>query len=266
MQQTSLRFACGADLPDTPLHLDQRDLVWVDIVSPQTRDIAWLERSFGFHQLALEDVARRHQRPKLDEYPGYYFGVLYAVRVTSSRPRMSVSELQFFWGPSYLVTIHGEAFPEIDTLADRARAAALTPTLKTSGRQLEISDLVYRLIDAVVDGYFPAVDAVADWIEDLEERIFRRQRGRDVLQMIFALRKDLMQMRKVVAPSREVINIVLRRDLELFGDELYPTFRMSTTTSYGRSRAWTRTATCSVRRWTRSYQFHPMRSARPSSG
>jgi magnesium transporter len=89
----------------------------------------------------------------------------------------------------------------------------------------KIPDLVYRLFDAMVDGYFPAVDVLAERIEELDERIFRRQGGLDVLQTIFALRKDLMQMRKVVAPSREVINVVLRRDLELFGDELYPYFQ-----------------------------------------
>jgi magnesium transporter len=223
--RSSLQFLSGAELTNEPLSVDGGDLVWVDIVSPQSEDITWLRSSFGFHQLALEDVALRHQRPKLQEYPGYYFGVLYAVEVRFARPRVRVSELQFFWGPTYFVTIHTVSFPEIDNLAHRARAAALRPTLQAAGRPLQISDLVYRLIDSIVDAYFPAVDVLADLIEDLEEQMFRGDRRSGMLETIFTIRKDLMQVRKVVAPSREVINAILRRDLDLYGDELYPYFQ-----------------------------------------
>jgi magnesium transporter len=222
---SSLRVLSGADVHGATVRFDEQELVWVDIFDPQSDDIAWLERTFGFHQLALEDVARRHQRPKLDEFPGYYFGVLYAVRVQLDSRRATTSELQFFWGRNYLVTIHSEPFPEIDDLASRARSGALAPIVKADDRALQIADLVYRLIDAVVDGYFPAVDALAEWTEDLEERMFSRQRSPDMLQMIFGIRKDLIQLRKVVAPSREVINVLLRRDLELFGDEFYAYFQ-----------------------------------------
>jgi len=191
----------------------------VDMRDPQPQDVSWLERAFGFHPLALEDVARRHQRPKLDQYPGYAFGVLYAVRIQHNPSRVTASELQFFWGPRYLVTIHAQPFPEVDDLAARARSGALTPVVRATGHTLEIPDLVYRLIDAVVDGYFPAVDALAEWTEDLEESMFALGRSPDMLQTIFGMRKNLIELRKVVAPSRDVLNVLLRREQELFGDE-----------------------------------------------
>jgi magnesium transporter len=222
---SALRILSGPDIRDAPVPFGSHDIVWVDIVDPGAEDVAWLEKTFAFHQLALEDVTRRHQRPKLEEYPDYYFGVLYATRVQPGPHRIAGSELQFFWGATYLVTLHAEAFPEIDELASRTRAAAMTPIMKATGRPLGIPDLAYRLIDAIVDGYFPAVDAVAEWAEDIEVDMFSGGRSEALLQTIFSIRKDLIELRKVVAPSREVINVLLRRDRDLFGDEFVPYFQ-----------------------------------------
>jgi magnesium transporter len=223
--RTRLRILSGPEIYDAALQLGQDELVWVDMADPHPRELSWLEQTFGFHQLALEDVALEHQRPKLDTYPGYYFGVLYAVRIHPQRRRASASELQFFWGHSYLVTIHRESFPEIDELESRARDGLLTPIVKSAQREFEIPDLVYRLIDAVVDGYFPAVDALLEWTDDIEERLFSSDRSPEMLQGMFGIRRDLIQLRKVVAPSREVINVMLRRHQDLFGDEFYAYFQ-----------------------------------------
>jgi magnesium transporter len=214
----SPRIVSGPDILDASLRFDDQDLVWIDIIQARNEDIDWLARTFGFHQLALEDVARRHQRAKLDEYPGYYFGVLYAIRVDTVERRATGAELQFFWGPRYLVTIHDEPFPEIDALADRARSGVLGPVVRADTRAVQIPDLVYRLIDSVLDGYFTAVDALAEWLEDLEEGMFSSPHDSAVLQRIFGLRKDVVQLRKLVAPSRDVVNVLLRRDHHLYGD------------------------------------------------
>jgi len=209
------------------LDLRGDDLVWVDIADPQPEDVEWLARTFGFHQLALEDVTRRHQRAKVDEYPDYYFAVLYAARVDVSVRRITTSELQFFWGAKYLVTIHTDPFAEIDDLVARLGKGTLTPVLTSGERRTGIADLVYRLIDAVVDDYFPAVDALAEWSENIEEGMFARtdRRAQDTLQAIFGLKKSLLEMRKAIAPSRDVVNVFLRRDHALFGDEFFPYFQ-----------------------------------------
>ena len=66
----------------------------------------------------------------------------------------------------------------------------------------------------MVDGYFPAVDAIAEWTEDIEEDMFSAagRRSRDILQGIFSVKKSLLEMRKTIAPSRDVVNVLLRRD------------------------------------------------------
>jgi magnesium transporter len=208
----------------TPV-LTRDDLMWVDVVDPSSEDIAALEQQFSFHQLALEDVERRHQRPKLDEYPGYYFGVLYAMQTPTEHAQPTTTELQFFWGKNYLVTIHSETVPELDDLIGRARSGSLVPIVNADSRPLQAADVMYRLLDAVVDGYFPAVDALAEWTDDIEEQMFSGQRRPRTLQSIFAVRKTLINLRKVVAPGREVINSLLRHDQALFDDSFYPYFQ-----------------------------------------
>jgi len=218
-------------LRDQLQKLDKRAAVWIDILEPSQHDIDWLRETFNFHPIALEDVTRQHQRPKLDIYEGYYFGVLYAAvqrqpTLTGVRAgRVETRELQFFWSESSLVTIHALPLAEIDDLIKRVNDRSLGPVANANGRSVLVADLVYWLIDSVVDGYFPIVDLIAEWSEDIEEEMFSPRRSSQTLQSIFTLKKDLFQLRKVLAPSREVINILLRREHNLFGDEFYPYFQ-----------------------------------------
>jgi magnesium transporter len=226
-EKAAVRVLSGAEVRGARLNVRAYELLWVDIADPKPDDIEWLTHTFDFHQLALEDVTRRHQRAKIDEYTDYYFGVLYAARTDLGARRITSSELQFFWGTNYLVTIHSDAFPEIDDLVARVRAGTLTPLVSADQRQPGVADLVYRLIDAVVDSYFPAVDVLAEWSDDIEEEMFARtgRRSSDTLQEIFGLKKSLLEMRKTIAPSREVVNVLLRRDHALFSDEFFPYFQ-----------------------------------------
>ncbi|MCA1647748.1 MAG: magnesium/cobalt transporter CorA [Chloroflexi bacterium] len=224
---TQVGVLSGPEARREPLDVAANELVWVDIADPTPDDIDWLERTFHFHQLALEDVTRRHQRAKIDEYADYYFAVFYAARPDAAAHRIVTSELQFFWGATYLVTIHTAVFPEIADLVERVRDQTLTPVITAGERRLAIADLVYRLIDTIVDGYSPAVDALADWSEGIEEAMFsrRRRRAQDTLYAIFALKKQLLEMRRLIAPGRDVVNVLLRRDHTLFGDEFVPYFQ-----------------------------------------
>jgi magnesium transporter len=227
----ALRMLDITTLGDRPPRLEDHAAVWIDIAEPNQHDIDWLRSTFNFHPIALEDVTRQHQRPKLDTYNDYYFGVLYAAlrrpsRVGRARAgRIETRELQFFWSKSSLVTIHVLPLPEIDDLIERVKDRSLGQVAHTNGRSLQVADLAYWLIDSVVDGYFPIVDLIAEWSEDIEEDMFSPRRSSQTLQSIFTLKKDLFQLRKVLAPSREVVNMLLRREHDLFGDEFYPYFQ-----------------------------------------
>src|SRR5919201_4477028 len=86
---------------------DRGNRLWLDISDPDPGDVALLRRVFGFHELALEEVTRPHERPRCDAYSGYYFIVVYAADQAGDAivPR----ELNLFWGENYLVTIHRRA-------------------------------------------------------------------------------------------------------------------------------------------------------------
>ncbi len=204
-----------ADLAQLPALLsDAHTLLWLDLQDPGPAELALLRREFGFHELALEDVVKRHQRPKCDLYDHYYFIVIYVAEHSATEfcPR----ELQLFWGTNYLVTIHDGPLAVLDEARRRWEHREL-------GSRGGVAQLVYTLLDSIVDGYFPLQDWVGERVEAIEEAIFAHSDS-TVLTDLFRLRKDLLQMRKLLAPTRDVLNELLRRDLPLFPPSLRPYF------------------------------------------
>ena len=192
--------------------LQRRDsLLWIDVVEPTPDELRLLGEEFGFHPLALEDALRRHQRPKLDHYDGFLFLVFYGLETVDGRPVLR--EVDLFAGNNYLVTIHDGRLAAIPETADRW--CANVANLGNRG----IGLLVYSLLDAIVDGYFPVSDALAERIDQLEETIFE-QHDPDAQRAIFALRRDLTAIRRILAPERDVMNVLLRRDSPIVDDAL----------------------------------------------
>jgi magnesium transporter len=188
---------------------DGDNLLWLDIDTELTADLSLLDREFGFHELALEDALRHHQRPKIELYDTFTFIVFYAVSPRSTPGQPELSQIAFFAGRNFLVTVHKGHVPEIEESARRWRA-----NIQKIDRS--IGSLLYSLLDSIVDGYFPVVDQVADLVEGIEEAVFERYDG-NALEDIFSLKKSLLNMRRALAPERDVLNILIRRDTPLFG-------------------------------------------------
>lgn len=170
--------------------------------------------------------------------------------------RIVLHEISLFMGENYLITVHNSPVPELDEAARRWRRNAemivaahievmdvpgtrtLTPQehaqLKASPRSGEgtsvggpetrasasakadgIGILLYSLLDSIVDNYFPVIDNIVERVEDLEEQIFERY-SQEAIESIFTLKKDLLALRKVLAPERDVLNVLIRRDLPIF--------------------------------------------------
>ncbi|MDP8924575.1 MAG: magnesium/cobalt transporter CorA [Chloroflexota bacterium] len=189
----SPELACMSDLIQ-----DTRRVLWLDIQDPTARDLELLRQEFGFHELALEDVARRSQRAKIDRYDGYCFIVFFAVRPGR------YDEIGLFIGPNYLVTVHVGDVAEITETAMRWHRNA-----DRLGHGVGVP--LYSLLDAIVDGYFPRIDEIAERIEAIEQVLFEPD-GRPELQDVLALKRELLELRRVLAPEREVLNVLLRRD------------------------------------------------------
>lgn len=186
--------------------VDASNLLWVDVNSPDDRDLDLLKEEFGFHELALEDARKRGQRPKLDAYPPhFYFLVMYGVTFDVEKLRVDEHELHIFVGKNYIVTVHEGRLPELEEVARRWEQNA--NNLSTS-----VGVLLYSLLDTLMDGYLPVLDVIAEQSDLLETRIFDRFQPRAQAE-IFALRKELLRLRRVLGPQRDVLLQLSRREI-----------------------------------------------------
>ncbi len=187
---------------------DERTTVWVDVIDPTQEEIARIGKQFGFHPLALEDVERGGQRPKIDQYDSYQFIVFYGLSTEADRCRSH--EVDIFLGKHSMVTFHDSHLTVITETAERWRA-----NVATMGNR-GVGFLLYSLLDSLVDGYFPVLDDIAERADTLEEAIILQ--GQPSLQAeILQLRRELLLIRRVAGPERDVMNVLVRRDPPLFG-------------------------------------------------
>jgi magnesium transporter len=194
-------------------------VIWLDIASPTAEDLDLLHDEFSVHPLALEDLRKRRQRPKLDTYAEQQIIVNYEVLEPSEPDKhFELGELHLFAGPGYLVSVRWHGSPAISEVERRFRerpdAVARTP-----------GSLVYAVLDAALDGFFPLLDRLTDKIEELEEVILAGGRSNDTLRTILALKRKLLELRRNLSPQRDVANALLRRDLPLVDDTSAPYFQ-----------------------------------------
>jgi magnesium transporter len=181
-----------------------KNRLWLDVSDPGMPEIGLLRREFGFHRLALEEVTRPHERPRCDAYSGYYFIVVYAAEHAgaSFAPR----ELNLFWGENYLVTIHRRPAAVLSALEETLRRWQHHEGRDAYG----IACLAYALFESLVDGYFAVEDRVRERIEGIEDAIIQGAEGGAA--DLFRLRKELLRVPRLLAPTSHVLAEVLRRE------------------------------------------------------
>ncbi|MCU1563036.1 MAG: magnesium transporter [Arthrobacter sp.] len=189
--------------------------VWVDYTSPTTDDLAGIETALGLHRLAVEDAVHEHQRPKLDRYPKHLFLAAYHAELGAASNELKVSEIKAFITKRALVTVHG---PDMDP-GDLTAHWDAEPDLTVHGT----SFLLWGLLDLIVDGHFDTVQELDARIDALEDILFDDHApDHDLQRGSFQLRKSLVQLRRAVLPMHEVLNTLLRRDLEVLDPVMQP--------------------------------------------
>lgn len=193
--------------------------VWVDLCGPSRGELAMLAEELGLHELAVEDATQEHERPKLDRYDTHGFLTAYAVRLDTATGRLATVEVDAFVMPKALVTVRADDRFDIGRVTARWDAS---PHLATSG----VAFLVHGLLDVVVDSHFEAVQALDDHVEHLEDMVFdERPHPKEVQRRSLAMRRSLVTLRRVVLPMREVVNTLMRRDLNLVDGPMLPYFQ-----------------------------------------
>jgi magnesium transporter len=183
---------------------DTRNRLWLDIGDPGPDEVALLRRVFGFHEIALEEVTKPHERPHCEAYGRYYFVVVYAAEAAGDS--FVARELNLFWSENYLVTIHRRTPAALAVLAEARRRWERHEGRTAYG----VAALAYALFEGLVEGYFVVQDRMRERIERIEEEIFK---GADrAAADLFRLRKELLRVPRLLAPTSHVLGEVLRRE------------------------------------------------------
>lgn len=196
----------AAELADLPKLLKREaDTIWVDLEITSDDAERVLREVFSFHPLSIEDTLNRLQRAKVEEYSSYVFLILNPVGW--QHHKLIFREVDIFLGANYLVTLHDAGEPAITETQERLE--------RTNGHlDMSPSYLLYLLLDAVVDGYFPVLDEIEREIEALGNLILSNPQ-RKHLSRLFELKRSLAKLWRVVWPQREIPNRLFHRDLDL---------------------------------------------------
>jgi magnesium transporter len=202
-------------------------LSWLDLHDSGPETASVLREVFGFHPLAVEDALEFDQRPKIEAYDDFTFLVGYGAPVPvparDGKPARSgpPQEVHCFYSERYLVTVHRGPVAAVSAARDAVQR-------HQGGRPLPLL-VLYRVLDGLVDSMFPYLDSLDDRIDELQERIFTTPDPEDLAAM-FAMKRELVEVRRVVTPQRDMIAAIIvgraslpgmTRDMEHYFRDLY---------------------------------------------
>ena len=171
--------------------------VWVALRDASAEELGKMKEEFGLHELAVEDAQQGHQRPKIEEYDDSLFAVLHTVAVEADG-ELSVGEVDIFVGANFVLSVRNRS--PADFLGVRARSER-EPHLLKHGPAF----VFYALMDAVVDRYFPIIDALETDLESIEDQIFEPHLGRANIERLYALKRKIGVLKHAVAPLQEAV-------------------------------------------------------------
>lgn len=175
----------------------QVGFVWVALRDASADELDRMRRAFDLHELAVEDVRNGHQRPKLDEYGENLFVVMQLIERRGDE--LVVGQVAVFVGESYVVSARSHSGQHFLGVRERCERE---PHLLKQGP----SFVLYALMDAVVDRYFPVVEQLEAELESIEERIFAKGAARINIERLYALKRKVGVLKHAVAPLLEVLS------------------------------------------------------------
>jgi magnesium transporter len=187
---------------------DSKGMLWVDFEgeAPEVCEPI-LRESFGFHPLAIDDALQETHVPKLDDWGKYLYLALHAVHLDRSADEVDTRELDLFLGENYLVSHHDDPLPAITRTWDRCQKDG---RMTSSGPD----HLAYILADELVVAYMQVYEALDDSLDSLEGQIFEEP-APETLASLFVVKRNILTLRRTLAPQREVLNKLARDTLEV---------------------------------------------------
>ncbi|HEX7454589.1 MAG TPA: magnesium/cobalt transporter CorA [Gallionella sp.] len=190
----------GVKLADLPVeeisdYLERPDcLVWVALKDTTEAELEKMQEEFGLHDLAIEDARNGHQRPKVEEYDDTLFVVMHIVEADQSE--LTVGEISVFVGRNFILSIRNRS--NLHFLGVRERCEREPELLR-----LGSGFVLYALMDAVVDRYFPVIDALESQLESIEEHIFDKGAALTNIERLYELKRRVVVLKHAVTPLME---------------------------------------------------------------
>jgi magnesium transporter len=194
---------------------DKSQFVWIGLVDPTPDELHVLQKHYGLHPLAVEDALKADQLPKVDVYNGQLFVVARTAHLEGDS--IEYGETAIFVGHSHIISVrHGSARSHRELRAHLEAA----PDLLGHG----VDYVLHAILDFIVDGYLPIVDAIEDEVLKMEQRTLDHFLGREEVTRIFGLRRQLIRFQRVLGPMSEVANKLVKLDLPCIDPEARPYF------------------------------------------
>ena len=187
--------------------------VWLDLTDPSPEHVSDVTRLLGLHPLIAEDILEGNQRSKIEVTDQLVHIVMFALEYTGT---MHSHEIDFVLGTNFLLTVHTAAW---DPRATTHLREGLQPILARG-----TDHLLWALVDALVDSYFPFIDLMGDEVDEIEDQVVTNA-SPAILSRLFDLKRDLLTARRVAAPVREIFNQLTNRDLALIDRDEVVYFR-----------------------------------------
>ncbi len=182
----------ASDLDKVAGLVDQHRFFWLDLHDPTSEQLAHLAQLLHLHPLTVEDVSKFSERPKRERYEGYISLVLYGVDEEAQVGGQLLREVHMLISAGWVVTLHPTPFAALDGLRSRL---AREPEQRAHA-------LHFAIVDTVLSSFGPVLDRIDEAIDAIEQAVIERPRE-ESLQQIFSLKRDLIAMRRVVAPMRD---------------------------------------------------------------
>jgi magnesium transporter len=195
----------------------ENTFVWLGVAEPSAEEFEAIAREFDFHELAVEDAVKAHQRPKLEVYGDILLVVVKTARYVDPKEVVQIGEVLLFVHPTFLVSVrHGET----DALAEARRRMESRPDLLAEGAGAAL----YAILDAVVDDYEEVSDGVEFDIQEVEAQVFSSERANPA-ERIFKLEREVLEFQRAVTPLAPVVDRLARGHFAVVPSRLHEYLR-----------------------------------------
>lgn len=198
---------------------DSNRISWVNIDGLRKMDVEKVCNHFGVHPLLIEDILSVDQRPKMDELDGVLFCLLNMLYFNTEKKTVETEQISILLGKDFVISFQEDASRDpFDPIRSKLKIG------KSIIRQRTADYLLYSLLDLIVDNYFIVMESLGEQIEDLEEEVVRKSNKRS-LARINQLRKELIVLKRNIAPVRDLIGNIIRSESELLDDRTTKYFK-----------------------------------------